>query len=70
MEAAAREALLIKAHKHIVELEAEVSRLKQESTINRVKEDFYTKDRCTRPTTDVERQQKVAIVVGLASYYP
>ena len=52
-------ALLIKAHSRIVELEAEVSLLKQEAAVERVKQDLTSLTTKNTAITDVERQHKV-----------
>lgn len=53
------EALLIKAQSRIVQLESEVSRLRQEATAEKLK--HVTKVTDGAGVTDVERQHKVGL---------
>lgn len=50
-----QEALLIKAQSHVVQLESEVSRLRQEAMAEKLKQDFSF----VTSVTDVERQHQV-----------
>lgn len=57
---ALQEALLIKARSRIVQLEAEVSRLRQHAAADKVKQDFSFASKAIG-ITNVERQNKVYI---------
>ncbi len=55
-------ALLIKAQSRIVELEDQVSQLKQEAAVERVKQDLSTLASRNIGITDVERELKVILM--------
>ena len=56
---ALQEALLIKAQSRIVDLENEVSKLRQEASVQRVKQDLTALATRSLGITDVEREHKV-----------
>lgn len=56
-----QEALLIKAQSRIVQLESELSRLRQDALAHQLKRDFSDSSSTTCCVTDVQKQNQVSM---------